>query len=154
MKEIRDYLEKEVKKHQQRLVEMLHHVGQTVVNDIRTSHISNWDDKSGNLRSSVGYTICIDGVSVETSDFQRVDGPKRGEKPNEPDGSAEGRNFVQSLVPLFPKGIALIVVAGMEYATYVERLQNKTVLAQGELEARKLTAKMIEALNAKLNTKK
>lgn len=152
MNEIRAYLEREVRKHERRLVTMLHYVGQTVVNEIRTSHISNWDDKTGNLRSSIGYTVLLDGVPQATSAFERVDGPERGKK-NEPDGSMEGKNYLQSLVPLFPKGIALIIVAGMEYASYVEKMQNKTVLAQGEIEAGKLIVSMIEQLNAKLSTK-
>lgn len=147
---IRAYLEKEVRAHQQRLISMLQYVGQTVVNEIRTSHISNWDDQTGNLRSSIGYTVILDGVPQVTSAFERVDGPERGKR-NEPDGSAEGKNFLDSLVPLFPHGIALVIVAGMEYASYVEKMENKTVLAQGEIEAEKLIASMIQQLNAKLN---
>ena len=152
MDEIRAYLEKEVAKHAKRLVSMLQYVGQTVVNEIRTSHISNWDDQTGNLRSSIGYTVLLDGVPQVTSAFEQVDGPERGKK-NEPDGSAEGRNYLQSLVPLFPKGIALIIVAGMEYASYVEKMQNKTVLAQGEIEAETLIASMIQQLNAAYDPK-
>jgi len=151
MDAIRAYLEKEVRAHQQRLISMLQYVGQTVVNEIRTSHISNWDDQTGNLRSSIGYTVILDGVPQVTSAFERVDGPKRDEARE--DGTAEGKNFLDSLVPLYPHGIALVIVAGMEYASYVEKMENKTVLAQGEIEAEKLIASMIEQLNAKYDSK-
>lgn len=147
---IRAYLEKEVRAHAKRLVSLLQYVGQTVVNEIRTSHISNWDDQTGNLRSSIGYTVILDGVPQITSAFEQVDGPKRDEAKE--NGSQEGKNFLDSLVPLFPHGIALIIVAGMEYASYVEKMENKTVLAQGEIEAEKLIASMIQQLNAKYDS--
>lgn len=149
--EIRAYLEKELRRHQTQIVEMLNYVGQTVVNEIRTSHISNWTDQTGNLRSSIGYVVLLDGVPQARSNFERVDGPKRGETGE--DGAAEGGEYIDSLVPLYREGIALIVVAGMEYASYVEKLKNKTVLAQGEIEARNLVSAMIEKLNAKLGSK-
>jgi len=147
--ETKSYLAREVEKHEQRLITMLDYIGQTVVNEIRTSHISNWEDQTGNLRSSIGYMILLDGVPQHASQFPRVDGPKR-EKTNV-DGSAEGKNYMDSLIPLFPKGIALVIVAGMEYASYVEKMQNKTVLAQGEIEAETLIANMVAQLNARLN---
>ena len=151
IREIRAYLEREVRKHEKRLVAMLQYVGQTVVNEIRTSHISNWDDQTGNLRSSTGYIVSVDGIPQVESAFEMVDGPDRAK--TTVNGSQIGKNYAESLVPLFPRGIALIVVAGMSYASYVEKLKNKTVLAQGELEARKLVDKMIQELNAKLNSK-
>ena len=145
IREIRDYLAREVEKHEARIIAMLRYVGETVVNKIRTSDISEWNDQTGNLRSSIGYIISLDGVSVEESQFPMVDGPKRGETSD--DGSQIGKSFAESLISLYPRGIALIVVAGMEYATYVERMENKTVLAQGELEAQNLVSQLIEQLN-------
>lgn len=149
--EIRRQLEREVRLHEARIVTMLNYIGQTVVNEIRTSHISNWEDRTGNLRSSIGYMILVDGVPKKQSSFERVYGPDADKA--DKDGPAEGKNYLQSLVSLFPKGFALVIVAGMEYASYVEKMQNKTVLAQGEIEARKLVNQMISALNAKLQSK-
>lgn len=145
MREIRDYLAREVEKYQARIIAMLQYVGETVVNRIRTSDISEWDDQTGNLRSSIGYIISLDGVPLKESNFERVDGPKRGTTSD--DGTQVGKSFAESLTSLYPKGIALIVVAGMEYASYVERMENKTVLAQGELEAQRLVSQLIEKLN-------
>lgn len=152
MSEIRDFLQREVKRNVARVITLLQYVGEKVVNDIRTSHISEWNDQTGNLRSSIGYIISVDGKPVGQSGFEKVIGPKAKEEGyvEEVDGSEEGRTYAQSLVSLYPTGIALIVVAGMEYASYVERMENKVVLAQGELEARKLITQMVQKLNSKL----
>lgn len=146
-RQIRDQLEREVRRNIQRIIASLQYVGETVVNEIRTSHISDWNDRTGNLRSSVGYILSVDGQPLNMSGFERVDGPDR-EKSTE-DGSESGRAYAQSLCSLYPKGIALIVVAGMEYAAYVEAMENKVVLAQGEIEARKLVSEMIQRLNSR-----
>ena len=145
--QIRDQLEREVRKNIHRVIASLQYVGETVVNEIRTSHISDWNDRTGNLRSSVGYILSVDGQPMNMSGFERVDGPDR-EKSTE-DGSESGRAYAQSLCSLYPKGIALIVVAGMEYAAYVEAMENKVVLAQGEIEARKLVSEMLQELNSR-----
>ena len=152
MREIRDYLNREAQKQIQQVVALLQYVGETVVNDIRTSHISNWTDQTGNLRSSVGYILSVNGRPVGMSDFAVVVGPKAEEGADE-NGSQLGRDYAQSLAALYPSGIALIVVAGMEYASYVEKRDNKTVLAQGEIEARKLVEQMIRELNQKTSGK-
>lgn len=146
---IRDYLDKEVQKNVHRVIASLQYVGETVVNEIRTSHISEWTDQTGNLRSSIGYIIALDGQPITMSGFPKVDGPRRNE--TTVDGSQEGRSYAQNLCSLYPQGIALIVVAGMEYAAYVEAMKNKTVLAQGEIEAKQLVAEMIGRLNRTFN---
>lgn len=147
MRQIREYLNREAQRHLQRTITLLQYVGETVVNDIRTSHISNWTDQTGNLRSSIGYIITVDGRPIDMSAFGKVTGPKPD--PNEPDGTQSGRDYARQLASLYPEGIALIVVAGMEYASYVEKRDNKTVLAQGEVEARRLVEQMIRELNSK-----
>ena len=160
MRQIRDYLNREAQKHLQRTITLLQYVGETVVNDIRTSHISNWIDRTGNLRSSIGYIIAIDGKPIKLSSFERVFGPEEPRqlgKKNESDGSdgtTQGKAYARELASLYPNGIALIVVAGMEYASYVEKRDNKTVLAQGEIEARRLVDQMIRELNSKTNSEK
>ena len=150
---IRDALRKEAEKHVQKVVALLTYVGEEVVNQIRNGDISSWIDRTGNLRSSIGYIITIDGETVKSSSFATVKGPDapqhiEGEKTDYSalNGSSEGRIYANRLASLYDKGIALIVVAGMEYASYVEKLENKVVLAQGEIEARKLVTKMVEQL--------
>lgn len=152
MREIRDYLKIESQKHFEQVITALKYVGETVVNDIRTSHISNWTDQTGNLRSSIGYIITVDGKPVQMSNFDKVVGPKPDPKAG--DGTQDGASYARSLASTYPQGVALIVVAGMEYASYVEKRDNKTVLAQGEIEARQLVAEMLQQLNSKFNSAK
>ena len=146
MREIRDYLHKELEKHIHQIIAMLHYVGNTVVNQIRDSIISDWNDQSGNLRSSIGYIISLDGQPIEMSDFKPVIGPTS--LPGQENGSEIGKEYALSLVHLYPNGIALIVVAGMSYASYVERMENKTVLAQGKLVAQQLVSQLIQKYEA------
>lgn len=130
----------------QRIVELylqrLDELGLRSVRYIRDRTASeSWIDQSGNLRSSIGYIVVRDGEIRESGGFERVDGPRRGE--SSADGSREGRSFAERLAAGYPTGYALIVVAGMEYAAYVEAMENKDVLAGGEIflkkEIRKLT---------------
>lgn len=111
-------------------------LGQKSIKFIRNrSGDESWFDQSGNLRSSIGYVIVHDGTIIGSGGFQKVNGPNRGETTTE--GSKEGRNFAESLAAKYPSGYALIVVAGMEYASYVEAMENKDVLASGEIFLRK-----------------
>lgn len=152
MREIRDYMNREAQKNQARVIAILHNVGQDTVNKIRTKHISAWNDRTGNLRSSIGYIICIDGKPVEISPFEKVVGPEP-QTPGEPSGDQEGRAYAKRLASLYPSGIALIVVAGMNYASYVEKRDNKVVLAQAELEAPAMVKRLLDKLNKKLSEK-
>ena len=142
--EVQKYLESEMKKNLFRLKESLKYVGETVVNEIRDGSASEWNDQTGNLRSSTGYIIAIDGKPEYESSFEQVSGPLSDTAAA--DGGQIGKTFARQVASLYPNGIALIIVAGMEYASYVEAMDNKVVLAQGEINARKLVQDMIEQL--------
>lgn len=111
----------------------------------------SWMDRSGNLRSSIGYIVVRDGEICKSGGFERVDGPKR-DKSSE-DGSAEGRSYAERLAANYPTGYALIVVAGMEYAAYVEAKANKDVLAGGEIFLKKEVRKLVRRLSQKYGGK-
>ena len=101
-----------------------------VVTAIRDSEVSFWNDHTGNLRSSVGYIIMYNGVVV-SENFKVCNG--RGQE-----GMAKGRSYAEELARRYPKGIVLIIVAGMEYAAYVENIESRTVLAGGKILAKDL----------------
>ena len=89
------------------------------------SEEESWYDQTGNLRSSIGYVVSKNGVVKSISDFSDgTEGSKKGEE-------------VAKDVALESPGWALNLVAGMEYAEYVERIEGKNVLASAR-------AKMIE----------
>lgn len=70
----------------------------------------SFNDQTGNLRSSIGYIIVYDGKIVREN-FDHGGGPI---------GQKEGRDFAEYQAALNPTGWALITVAGMEYAAFVE----------------------------------
>ena len=114
-------------------------IGESVVDGIVSGDLSDWEDQTGNLRSSVGYMVAIDGQIWAEGGFRVFaaadDGPERG------------KTFAREAIQMYPQGVALVIVAGMEYASYVESMDNKTVLAQGEIETRLLIDEMVRKLN-------
>lgn len=98
------------------LIQELMIIGEKAVNEARQHHA--YKDQTGNLTSSIGYAIFKDGELVYISQFnQRY----KSKKKNNEVGTAEGENYALSLASQFPQGITLVVVAGMNYAAYVER---------------------------------
>lgn len=90
-------------------------------------------DHTGNLRSSIGCAVLVDGKPWS------VAYPQSANVGTDPQGGVEkGSNYLDELIARTDsKGkIVLIVTAGMDYAEYVERIETKDVLAQTELWAR------------------
>lgn len=88
----------------------------------------SWIDHTANLRSSIGYAVYDHGSKSIESAFATVGGGSKG--------SAEGKKMVQELANEYSKVFALVVVAAMNYADFVEAKENKDVLASTELWAR------------------
>lgn len=115
----------------------LKYVGEQCVNAARDSN--SYKDQTGNLRSSVGYILVKNGTIIN-SDFKQV---KEGK-----DGLKEGPKFAKSLVKEFPRGIALIVVAGMNYAACVAA-KGYDVLDSAQLIAEKEVPRIMKQLGFK-----
>lgn len=80
----------------------------------------SWIDHTGNLRSSVGYSVYDYGVKYMQSSFSTIlDGSK---------GRSEGMRMVNELAQEYTNVFALVVVAAMDYADYVEAINGKDVL--------------------------
>lgn len=116
----------------------LSYVGERVLNEARSTN--SYKDQTGNLRSSIGYVIVVDGKIVKTSSFETV---KVGGQ-----GSSKGREYALKIAAQFPQGIALIVVAGMNYASYVSA-KGYNVLDTAELLAQRLVPQMLKQLGFK-----
>lgn len=133
-------IQKAVRKLDTEIITRLSYIGQKVVDGIRDGSLSDWNDHTGNLRSSIGYCVLANGSVVERQGFQVV---LEGQQ-----GSINGSAFLDSLVASADtKGYVLIIVAGMNYASYVEDIYGKPVLALGRLEAERMIAEMIQTLN-------
>ena len=88
----------------------------------------SWIDHTGNLRSSIGFAVYDHGLKKVQSSFQTIMGGS--------EGSSEGKKMINNLANEYSKVYALVVVAGMNYAEYVESLESKDVLASTELWAK------------------
>jgi hypothetical protein len=113
-------------------------VAEQVLNAARSTQ--SYKDQTGNLRSSTGYVVVQDGRIIQESSFEVVKDGK--------DGTVNGKEFAEQLVREFPTGYALIVVAGMNYASYVTD-KGYDVLDSAELLARKLVPQMLKRLKLK-----
>lgn len=85
----------------------LKRVGETFITNARNN--GAYKDRTGNLRSSIGYVILKNGEQV----YQAFPG-KKGE------GKTKAKEVIEAAIADFPLGYVLIVVAGMEYAAAVE----------------------------------
>lgn len=117
----------------------LQYIGEKCIKDARLT--GSYTDRTGNLRSSIGYVIVDRGLIAYESAFPPVKGGKEGSK--------EGEAYAKQLASQYGigSGIALIVVAGMNYASYVQR-RGYNVTASAELLAEQLISQL--KLNAKI----
>jgi len=88
-------------------------------------------DITGNLRSSISYIVVKDG-KILCENFQRS---RSGTEGNE--GVNKARRLASVLARTHIKGFVLIGMAGMDYAIYVENMENKDVISSPEVAANK-----------------
>lgn len=118
------------------IIRALSYLGELCVKKVRDrSAMESWIDQTGNLRSSVGYAIYERGKKEIESAFNIVGSGR--------EGAEEGRKMIDELATLYSNTYALVVIAAMNYAEYVEAKDNKDVLASTELFARKEIGKYL-----------
>jgi len=110
------------------ILDRLCYIGSKCINEAREN--GNYNNPTGNLRSSIGYAVVKDGQVIEQAVVERTG--------NGTEGKAAAEAFMAKLVRDYPKGICLIVVAGMNYASYVEEYYGRNVLSSSELLADRL----------------
>lgn len=126
------------------LVQVFSYVGEACVTEARTN--GAYRDITGNLRSSVGYIVMEGGKAV-------VDGRKEIVKEGR-EGAEQAERLLRRLGKEFPQGIVLIVCAGMNYASYVENIHGKNVLASANIRAEELVPKLLGQLVRQANNDK
>ena len=142
----------------QRCIDTFCYIGERCVTEARKA--GEYNDITGNLRSSIGYVVLVNGkthqygkpktfrgsVKVKNSKGRLV--RSRGNE-----GVKEAQNVLEKLAKEFaskyPKGIVLIVSAGMKYAIYVEEIHNLNVLTSAELLADELVPRLLLQLGFK-----
>jgi len=124
-------------------IEVLKKLGEECVTRARSEHPQNWQDQTGNLRSSIGYMIFKDGSPISGSAFEQVSA-RNSQAGDVYDGAEQGMQFCKQIGES-TTGYALVVVAGMNYAIHVEK-NGRDVLTSAELHAEQTLPKMLEEL--------
>ena len=124
---------KEINRAENDILKKLSFIGENAVNDARAN--GDYMDNTGNLRSSIGYTILKNGETVRTSSFDRV-------KQEASKAKKESTKLLDELRTKFNTGFVLIVVAGMDYAVTVEA-RGRNVLSSSKLLAEIMAKRLI-----------
>jgi hypothetical protein len=103
---------------------------------------AGYKDQTANLKSSIGGVVLKNGKVVSYATFVKEPGNGKGKD----NGMQTGMEFINSLIPQFSNGYIIILVAGMEYATFVENYRDKNVLKKTELYMRAEMPKLLKDL--------
>lgn len=143
LSEVHDMLMREAERVDRLTIRALSKLGEQCVTKIRDrAGDKSWYDQTGNLRSSVGYVIAHNKNIIQYSTFNQV---KQGSE-----GVKTGKDLAKELAKRYSNNYVLIVVAGMNYAEFVEAMDNKDVLASTELWAREQVPLMLEKLKRQI----
>lgn len=129
-------------------IKRLQRVGEKCVIYAREAHPNNWQDQTGNLRSSVGYMVFVDGVAVAQSEFDQIAARNRIENVSY-DGGKTGESLCRR-IGKGTTGVCLVVVAGMNYAVHVES-KGRDVLTGAEHLAERELPRELEKLIDNIN---
>lgn len=131
---IGDRIEMKSESKLQYIVELFCFVGENCIIEARNG--GDYTDRTGNLRSSIGYAVLRDGKVVQRNCVDKV---KNGDE-----GVSKGDKFLSSCIKKAKrkKGITLIVTAGMNYAEYVEA-KGYNVISSAELKSGTLIKRML-----------
>lgn len=122
---------------QEQIIIQLQYLGQECVSRIRgRGQSESWIDRTGNLRSSIGSAVYEDGKKKLSTAFESVFGGQ--------EGSEAGKRMIDALAKEYSQTYAMVVVAGMDYASYVENMNGKDVLASTRLWAESVIGERIE----------
>lgn len=116
------------------IVRDLQYIGEQVVTEARTGAKQYGKDyltQTGNLRSSIGYVVTLNGRILADGGFQPLAGSESGEE-----GASAGKAYAEEVASSTP-GLALTVVAGMNYASHLHNM-GYDVLDSAELIAQQL----------------
>lgn len=106
---------------EERIYKLLQRAGEEFVKIARKK--GNYKDRTGNLRSSIGYVIVKDG-DILTEDYEQS-----SEGTDKQTGIREAKRLVSELVSVYSDGWVLVGVAAMPYAVYVEAIHNLDVIS-------------------------
>lgn len=121
------------------IANVLCYVGEQCITEARNG--GTYEDQTGNLRSSIGYAVLMNGQIIQSDCVDKI---KNGDE-----GVSEGLAFLQKRIKsASKKGVCLIVTAGMNYAVYVE-MKGYVVLSSTKLKAPVLVKQILTSLGFK-----
>lgn len=109
MSQVNKMLREEVEKKKRVLIRTMLYCAEEITNAARSTN--SYHDQTGNLRSSIGCIVVVDGRIIQEYGFEQV---KDGNA-----GITDGKEYARSLASRYSQGVAIIAVAGKEYASYV-----------------------------------
>lgn len=115
---------------EEKFIRVLRYCGEAVINEARTN--GSYRDVTGNLRASKGYAIILNGRIVEENFTGAAE------------GVSKGKSLAQQIASGQPD-IALVVVAGMKYASQVES-RGRNVLTSAEQLAKTMIPNLLKQL--------
>lgn len=126
---IKTYIKQQKSVYESAVLNTLIYAGEGFVRDarIKTAEEGGFKDYTGNLRSSIGYIILQNGKQI-SDNFE----PSSLGSDKET-GLLQGMVFAQEIGLNYPKGFALICVAGMSYAAHVENVNLHDVITGSSL---------------------
>lgn len=136
--DVRLYLESFCEDVVKRQIRYLQYLGEMCLTEARNN--KGYMMQTGALTSSTGYQVFVDGVAIH-SQFDAASGA-------ESEAAARGMKSGQTIaekVGKETKGVVLVVVAGMNYAAYVEA-KGYNVLSSAEHLAERELPRMLEKL--------
>lgn len=107
----------------------------------------NYQDHTGNLRSSIGYAIINDGNILNENYEQSTEGTDKQT------GMREAKRLISELASVYSDGWVLVGVAAMPYAVYVEAIENLDVISVATEHAEDWIKKQSRTLFDKLAVK-
>lgn len=125
------------------IIEALRYAGEAAVREARSHSGHTYTDRTANLRSSTGYVIAQGGRVIASSGFDSLIGTEGSASA----GPRAGRQLAEALARENAGPLALIVVAGMSYASYVAD-RGYNVLDSSERTARETAARLTAQLQA------
>ena len=142
--QVDSYLDKRIAMIERAIIREFLIIGEKMLNIARDTNKPNtYKDQTGNLRSSIGYTVSVDGQLMKQSDFSVVKGGNAG--------ADEGIRYAKDVSMRLSdeRGIVLTFVAGMDYAYYVKK-NGYDVIDSAVLNGSDAVKKLINKLKLKV----
>lgn len=127
---------------EEKMYTLLQAAGEMFVRYARES--GRYIDHTGNLRSSIGYVIVRNG-KLASRNFKKQDVGTEGSE-----GVNKAEKLARELANTHNTGLVLIGVAGMEYALYVEAMENKDVITGANIKTEAWMKAAIKSVTGKM----